>query len=246
MKINKQLFEDVLAGTLKGTFVLRGGRKCNSDELSRCKSDGCNNTYLYCLNEYSYTQFGYYFDSNRMKSNVDIIDFIPDTDMKQNELTIEIPEGKIVDWDESKKRNRIVFKDEQLTYDDICEKLFKDDHYIIAYGGQTIKVCSAIYNASNATTEHQLECILAKNKLANVAIYLNDGWKPNKGDHVFYLTCYLTCCEDSENKHHIHVGEYYFGSGENLVLFKTEKVAQQAIKILGEETIKLALEPLGV
>jgi hypothetical protein len=48
----------------------------------------------------------------------------------------------------------------------------------------------------------------------------------------------------------LSVVEYYFGdyygAGENLILFKTQKVAQQAIKILGEETIKLALEPLGV
>ena len=31
-----------------------------------------------------------------------------------------------------------------------------------------------------------------------------------------------------------------------LVMFKTKKLAQQAIEILGEETVKLALEPLGI
>ena len=242
MEINKQLFENVLAGKLKGTFVLRNGFKCNSDELSRCKSDGCNNTYLYCLNEYSYTQFGYYFDSNIRKSNVDIIDFIPDTDMKEGELTVEIPKGKIVDWDESKKQNRIVFKDKQLTYDDICEKLFKDDHYIIAYEGTPIKGCSAIYNASNSTTEHQLDCILAKNKLVNVAKYLNDEWKPIYATSVWIIVwdCYLGYHATS-----IQVGSTAFKC-YGLVIFKSEELAQQAIEILGEETIKLALEPLGI
>ena len=31
-----------------------------------------------------------------------------------------------------------------------------------------------------------------------------------------------------------------------LVIFKSKEIAQQAIEILGEETVKLALEPLGV
>jgi len=239
MKINKQLFEDVLAGKLKGTFVLRNGFKCNSDELSRCKSDGCNNTYLYCLNEYSYTQFGYYFDSNIRKSNVDIIDFIPDTDMKEGELTVEIPEGKIVDWEESKKQNKIVLKDKQLTYEDVCEKLFKNDHYIIAWEGYPIKCCGAIYKASNATTEHQLECILSKNKLATVAKYLNEGWKPDKDSDIYYI-----------NNYHGNLVIYFIkeecSACSGQTIFKSKELAQQAIEILGEETIKLALEPLGI
>ena len=44
--------------------------------------------------------------------------------METNELTIEIPDGKIVDWDESKKQNKIVLKDKQLAYSDACRKLF--------------------------------------------------------------------------------------------------------------------------
>lgn len=101
MKINKQLFEDVLSGKLKGTFVLRNGTKYNSDNLYRTKS----NVFFYKLNNSSYTQYGHYcLDS--IKNHMDIIDFIPDTDMKEKELTIEIPDGKTVDWDESKKQNK--------------------------------------------------------------------------------------------------------------------------------------------
>ena len=51
------------------------------------------------------------------------------------------------------------------------------------------KICSYnitqyeyVTDPNNATTEHQLECILAKNKLANVAKYLNGEWKPYKTD----------------------------------------------------------------
>ena len=53
--------------------------------------------------------------------------------MKENELTIEIPEGKIVDWEESKKQNKIVLKDKQLTYEDVCKKLFKGGLYFTGF-----------------------------------------------------------------------------------------------------------------
>ena len=33
--------------------------------------------------------------------------------MKEKKLTIKIPEGQEIDWDESKKQNKIVLKDKQ-------------------------------------------------------------------------------------------------------------------------------------
>ena len=158
--------------------------------------------------------------------------------MKENELTIEIPDGKIVDWDESKKQNKIVLKDKQLTYEGVCKKLFNGEIYYTTTNG---KICSFnitqyVTDPNNATTEHQLECILAKNKLANVAKYLNDGWKPNKGDFVFFLTHW----------EYLSVGMYHFENYGNQIIFKNREVAQQAVEILGEETIKLALESLGI
>jgi hypothetical protein len=161
--------------------------------------------------------------------------------MKENELTIEIPDGKIVDWDESRKQKKIVLKDKQLTYEEICEKLFKDDHYTIAWEGYPIGCCSGIYNASNATTEHQLKCILAKNKLANVAVYLNDGWKPNFSDRLMAFALHN---EDDTLKVAYENSLYARGMGHTI--FKLPELAKQAIEILGEETVKLALEPLGI
>ena len=153
--------------------------------------------------------------------------------MKENELTIEIPAGKIVDWEESKKQNKIVLKDKQLTYEDVCDRL--PGMIDVPLFGTPSKDGNAL-----VANEHYLECLLAKNMLANVAKYLNDGWKPNKGDHVFAITYR----GNFDNKPAI--GEFYFGCGENLVVFRTFCCAQQAIEILGEETIKLALEPLGI
>lgn len=244
MEINKRLFEDVLSGKLKGTFVSRDRHKYDSSNLRRNTNKKRSHAYPYALYIGNYTFVCYTTNgkiSTCLEYNSDIIDFIPDTDMKENELTIEIPEGKIVDWDESKKQNKIVLKDKQLTYKDVCEKLFEKMVYFIDKCG---KIClygpANVTDPNNAPTEHQLECILAKNKLANVAVYLNNGWKPSKGDHVFTITYY------GDFKDKLIISEHYFGTGENLVLFQTQKDAKQAIEILGEETVKLALDPLGI
>ena len=248
MKIIKQLFENVLSGKLKGTFVLRNGDKINSKNLER------NNSFY--SDTHPYRLFSAIYNSNGKVSLYDyemlddIIDFIQETDMKENELTIEIPnrgtaywgdskltikipDGKLVDWEESKKQNKIVWKDKQLTYEDVCNKL--QDAINI-----TLFIEPSKRGHMFVADVQQFECIIAKNTLANVAKYLNNGWKPNKGDHVFTIMYY------GDFKDKLIISEHYFGTGESLILFKTQKDAKQAIEILGEETIKLALEPLGI
>lgn len=264
MEINKKLFEDVLSGKLKGTFVLRNGEKCSSTDL-HLNYNKFKVTNPYALGIKSYTPKGLYCEG--ITCMFDIIDFMStyktiDLEILEycrknfefmqilskaienmNTLEIEIPEGKEIDWNESKKENKIVLKDKQLTYGEVCRKLFgNQDHYIIERDG-SIEV-AALYRCAcepNAAEDmHQLECILAKNMLANTAKYLNGGWKPDKGEYVFTITYR----GNFDNKP--VVGEFYFGCGENLIVFKTLKSAQQAIEILGEKTVKLALEPLGI
>ena len=236
MEINKQLFEDVLSGKLKGMFVLRNKRCVETKFLT--KSNFKSSGFLYKLHDLDvvstdYTEHGK--ACNCAGSNFDIVEFISDTNMKENELTIEIPKGKIVDWDESKKQNKIVLKDKQLTYEEICNKL-------------PVMIDIPLFDTSSkdgnalVANEHQLECILAKNKLANVAVYLNDGWKPINGESVWIIeyNCYL-----GYHARSIQAGSTAFNCYE-LVIFKSKELALQAIEILGEETIKLALEPLGI
>lgn len=157
-----------------------------------------------------------------------------------NKLEIEIPVGKEVDWEASAKQKQIVLKDKQLTYEDICNKLFKDGHY---YTDEDGDLCfngrGANISPNNATTKHQLECILAKNKLANCAVYLNNGWKPNLERDYGY--CIIL---DLYNDFTIDHCAVLCVNSLSKVMFKSKELAQQAIKILGEETVKLALEPL--
>lgn len=104
MEINKQLFEDVLSGKLKGTFVLRDGDKVQSHKLS---IDTNAVTYPIVLRRGCYTYEG---EFNLIKNHhLDIIDFIPDTNMKENELKITIPEGYEIDKENS-TFEKIVFK----------------------------------------------------------------------------------------------------------------------------------------
>lgn len=94
---------------------------------------------------------------------------------------------------------------------------------------------------NNASTKHQLECILAKNKLANTAKYLNGDWKPGetKSGHFDAYVLYVT-----PNKDYIGCIKIHQCAHNSNVLFKSQELAYQAIKILGEDVIKLALEPL--
>ena len=88
---------------------------------------------------------------------------------------------------------------------------------------------------SNCTSERQAQKLLAINELMNVAKYLNDGWKPdwNNGlEEKYYL--YI----NNGNKLCVY---YIYGYNKGPVYFKSEELARQAIEILGEETIKLAL-----
>lgn len=154
-------------------------------------------------------------------------------------LEIEIPNDKEIDWEASAQQKQIVFKDRQLTYKDICEKLFYTGHYFINDTGEICHLNFVGFDANSASNIHQLECILAKNKLANVAVYLNNGWKPNLIEDYGYclvLDCYNDLIIDSCAVLSV--------ISLSKVMFKSRELAQQAIEILGEKTVRLALEPL--
>jgi hypothetical protein len=154
-------------------------------------------------------------------------------------LEIEIPNDKEIDWEASAKQKQIVLKDKQLTYEDVCESLFDKGHYYTDGNGNILFVNWTNECPNNASTQHQLECILAKNKLANVARYLNGEWTKKEQEEspnwVIFFNALLN---------QIIIQKTSLYSEQTNVLFKYKELAQQAIEILGEDTIKLALEPL--
>lgn len=159
-------------------------------------------------------------------------------------LEIEIPNNKEIDWEASAKQKQIVFKDKQLTYENVCNQLFTSEYWYSDSFGRIAHTTHANmdkYDSNNASTKHQLECILAKNMLANTARYLNGNWKPGKTD-LGHFDAYVLFC--TPNKDYIGYTKIQDCAYNSNVLFKSKELAQQAIKILGEETVKLALEPL--
>ena len=86
---------------------------------------------------------------------------IKDMEIKNNQLTIDIPEGMEIDLENSNLAKGIVkFKKKDITYDDILQA------YTIRYG-------SIVVSSSN------IDKLLAISKLMDIAKYYNGDWKPD-------------------------------------------------------------------
>lgn len=157
--------------------------------------------------------------------------------MDLKELKIVPPEGMEYYIENGEVRFREIKKN--LTYNDIAEILFKynETYYNDAFANikHAKETLGNYYNANNCTSKKQAQKLLAINKLLNVAKYLNGDWKPDWNS-------------TSEKKYYIFINDNHdVVISDNTVYcysityFKTFKLVQQAIEILGEETIKLAL-----
>lgn len=159
--------------------------------------------------------------------------------MEERVIKIEIPEGYEVDKEKS-TFERVVFKPKKESYKDVCRKLFykKKVYYPNRYGNVVSSKLGEIRykDLNNCTSEKQAKKLLAINQLMNTAKYLNGDWKPdwdNEKEFKYYILLNL-----SNNKINIYMTCV---SLKSIVYFQTEELAQKAINILGEETIKLAL-----
>lgn len=158
--------------------------------------------------------------------------------MKINNLIIIPPEG----MEAYQEDNEIKFRPikEVLTYEDISKKLFfeKTTYYITTDGEvlDTLLINSNLCElATNCVSEKQAQKLLAINKLMNVAKYLNKGWQPNWNnveEDKYYIKI------DVNSKIQISCAYIIYS---DIVYFKSMKLAEQAIEILGEETIRIAL-----
>lgn len=157
----------------------------------------------------------------------------------EKEVKIQVPEGYEIDKENS-TFECIKFKPKKLTYEDVANALFLGKTgYYISNDGKVRHASWSIHNgacveANNALSKLQCEKLLALNKLINVAKYLNGDWEPDFkqcNEAKFYFTV------EVNNLIIVPYGITNFGTP----CFKSRKLAEQAIEILGEETIKLAL-----
>lgn len=154
------------------------------------------------------------------------------------EFKIVIPEGYEIDKENS-TFEKIVFKkiEKKLTYKDIANKLFKDGSHCYIDENGHIMFTSVGWQCPNvAPTTQQLQRLLAINKLMNVAYYLNEGsefnWK-DRSEYKYFIYY-------NNNKKIFQIDSNTFVN-YGIVYFKSKELAKQAIEILGEDTIKLAL-----
>lgn len=102
-----------------------------------------------------------------------------------------------------------------ITYDDICKKLFSG---MIAYK-KSVK----------CTTLEQAKRLDAYNKLINIAKFLNGDWKPDfYGDHENW-----NICKDGDT----FITMYTKTLDKGSVYFKNEELANEAIRLMGEESL---------
>lgn len=95
--------------------------------------------------------------------------------METKELKIQAPEGYEIDREES-TLDCIKFKliKKNITYKDVCNKLFEHSYYFISEHGLIIFYTGKNkFDANNALTSHQLKRLLALNQLLNIAEYYN-------------------------------------------------------------------------
>jgi hypothetical protein len=157
--------------------------------------------------------------------------------MNTKEIKITVPEGYEIDKENS-TFECIKFKKKGRTYLNVHKALFGDgNYYYISVGGNIVRGENSSVGEFSHLAKHssQLEQILALNKLMNVAKYLNAGWKPDwsisiRKWYIYYnhdVKSLMVEC----NQVHQH----------SFVYFQSKELAKQAIEILGEEEVKLAL-----
>jgi hypothetical protein len=212
MKNFKQIAEDCLAGKLSGTFVIDKGKNWHSSYLQRHTTLGREMPGQYVLGPgVIYNEIGQCEGRERLR----IIDFIPDN--TQEQIKIDIPEGKVPVMEQTKNGVVITWKEKEPTYDGIIDKLKSNSEYINTF----------VNNPSSRAFYKKAEVL---RKLTNIRNYFGKR-TTNIG--------YVIAMEFGEIIV-IEIKTPLCFSGD--VIFAKQEHAEQAIKMLGDE-LKYLFEP---
>ena len=217
MKNFKEIAEKCLAGELSGRFVCRYGLQISSFTLRR--TDDPSYPYkLYRVGKL--TKDG--FTPNKSSHN-DIIQFIPYKEMKQEQIKIDIPEGKVPVMEQTESGVVITWNEKELTYNGIESK------YVWDPDDKIEDLINGDIHISDAS-ERFYQKITTLRKLINIRNYF--GLDPHRiGDWVICISM---------------DGTYYTRATRQPlcyeVVFSKQEHAEQAIKMLGDE-LKHLFEP---
>lgn len=120
---------------------------------------------------------------------------------------------------------------EPITYDDICKKLFFNKTAYWARGKNIEEgVIRESYNdIDNCTSVAQVKRVVAFNKLQNIAKYLNNGWKPDFCS-IEKKWCIVKDRGSFSTRYNQEINDAS-------VYFKNEDLANEAIRLMGEESL---------
>lgn len=154
----------------------------------------------------SRNNFGHcYFRFREDKKSI-IFKEIKDMEIKNNQLTIDIPKGMEIDLENSDLTKGIVkFKKKNITYEDILQT------YTVEYGSLVI-------------SSRHINKLLAVSKLMDIAKYYNGDWKPdwsNIDKYKYYITY-----NGSNDTYTVDYNSIYTYSN---IYFKNRKDAQEVI-----------------
>ena len=118
------------------------------------------------------------------------------------------------------------------SYEQVCKSINGDIYYFISSGAE---ICEWSYDedarkSNTSPSKTQLEALLAINKLANVARFVNGDWKCDIDDNYFSIQL-----NDDISIEELTKGDVYF---IGILEFKSREAAERAVEILGEEEIK--------
>ena len=220
----KEIAEKCLAGELSGTFKLASGESVSSDKLERlpnsCKSDiYCYQMWVNGVTAFTYTIYGTLFKYKF--HSLDVIDFIPDN--MQEQIKIDIPEGKVPVMEQTEKGVVITWKEKELTYDGIINEIAGSPKHIIGFS----------YGAVSDTTSSSpfYKKVEVLRKLTNIRNYFGGDKSTNS---------WVITIDSALRPYVINNPRSYRESC--FIYFDTKEHAEQAIKMLGDE-LKYLFEP---
>lgn len=211
MKNFEEIAEKCLAGELSGIFIFNTGAKLHSQYLKKNHF----RDYFY-LHKFVINKEGHLITKD--VESEEIIDFIPDN--MQEQIKIDIPEGKVPIMEQTKNGVVITWKEKELTYTELLNE-FRNNLNCIHVN---------LINSSSQAFHKKVEVL---RKLTNIRNYFG---KPSGTESGFYVYKF------NENEFKVATTGYPAIYANDVVAFAKKEHAEQAIKMLGDE-LKYLFEP---
>lgn len=215
----KEIAEKCLSGELSGTFVLRNGKEINSEGLIR--NNSIYHPYTFFDKPFTYTNSGSIYNGIASSHECDIVNFISDN--MQEQIKIDIPEGKVPIMEQTEKGVVITWKEKELTYSELLNE-FRNNLNCIH---------TSYINSASRAFYKKVEVL---RKLTTIRNYFG---KPKHFCDGIVIKCVNSYCG-------VETGQFYFDKPDldspHQVIFDKKEHAEQAIKMLGDE-LKYLFEP---